>query len=699
MTALQDTIIQNNNTATETPANDAVLALILERIRTCAFIRTHWLRKVWTDAGAMTSPDLQHTEIDGYLNNIDDVAREARWRATDETILPLIRRQKEIEDQLAKDQHSRFCQLLQIFHLEEAEVNLLQTCLALALDPNLGRVFAYLHDHKGRNYVSAEMVSRLFGATQTPVLPPMTTLLRWQLVHGMDMGRNEPTAWQCDPFIRDWLLGVSQLDDHLKPIAATQPRLAPLAHWPLDETVWMIGRTLNAGGDLPIRVVVTGAEGSGRRTFSAAVCRKLGLGLLTVHAGKVHDQQWPSIYLLAQRQAYLDQQAVLWTGAQGKTWPFNTPSFRLQFVVCEADEHVPEVEDFIDYRIELPALPVAGAMTLWKRYVPAAFHWPEVDLRQMALKQSATVGQIAHAARIGVTTIKEASASLKAGARQRLGSLAHPLTGEFSWDDLILSENLRKHLEDFCFEATDRASLWERPEAKRLFPQGRGLLALFTGSPGTGKTMASQVIANSLQLDLFRIDLSVTISKYVGETSKNIERILSRASSMDVILLFDEADALFGKRTEIKDAHDRFANTDTNYLLQAIEEYPGIVILASNRKANIDGGFMRRLRYVLEFPRPDAQQRYRLWKHILKELVGESIATGLDQDVRHLSEMLEITGAQIKMTILSALFMARRDGKPLRTGHVLRGLERELAKEGRGLGRQVMEIFKPAYHD
>lgn len=698
MIAQQDTILQNHNTATETPTNDAVLALIVERIRTCASIRAHWLRKVWADAGAATSPDLPHTEIDGYLNNIDNIAQETHWRATDVSILPVIRRQKEIEDALAADQHSRFYQLLQIFHLEEAEVNLLQTCMALALDPNLSRVFAFLHDHKGRGYVSVEMVARLFGSGQTPVLPPMTTLLQWQLVHVVDMGRNEPGAWQCDPFIRDWLMGVSEWDERLKPIAATQPRIAPLPHWPVDETVLSIGKTFNAG-DMPVRIVVAGAEGSGRRTFSTAVCRRLGLGLFTVHADKVHDQQWSSVYLLAQRQAYLKQQAVLWTGVQGKTWPFNTPSFRLQFMICEMDEHIPAVEDFVDYRIELPALPVAEAVALWKRYIPAAFHWSEPDLHQMALKQSATVGQIAQAARMGVATIKEASASLRAGARQRLGSLAHPLTGEFSWDDLILSENLRRHLEDFCFEATDRVSLWERPEARRLFPQGRGLLALFTGSPGTGKTMASQVIANSLQLDLFRIDLSMTISKYVGETSKNIERILSRARSMDVILLFDEADALFGRRTEIKDAHDRFANTDTNYLLQAIEEYPGIVILASNRKANIDGGFMRRLRYVLEFPRPDAQQRYRLWKHILKELVGEGIATALDREVRQLSDMLEITGAQIKMAILSAMFMARRDRKPLAMGHVLSGLERELAKEGRGLGRQVMETFKPAYHD
>ena len=145
-------------------------------------------------------------------------------------------------------------------------------------------------------------------------------------------------------------------------------------------------------------------------------------------------------------------------------------------------------------------------------------------------------------------------------------------------------------------------------------------MAMFSGSSGTGKTMTAQVIASSLQLDLFRIDLSSVISKYIGETSKHIDRILSQAQSMHAVLLFDEADTLFGKRTEIKDAHDRFANSDTNYLLQAIESYPGIAILATNKKSNIDGAFLRRLRFVFEFQKPDPVQRLELWKKLLKNL-------------------------------------------------------------------------------
>jgi SpoVK/Ycf46/Vps4 family AAA+-type ATPase len=264
----------------------------------------------------------------------------------------------------------------------------------------------------------------------------------------------------------------------------------------------------------------------------------------------------------------------------------------------------------------------------------------------------------------------------------------------FTFDDLVLPDYTRRAIEDFIFEATERVPFWEQPQAKRLYPQGRGLIGLFTGDPGTGKTMAAQVIAATLKLDLFRIDLSNVISKYVGETSQNLDLILSRASNMNVVLLFDEADSLFGKRTEIKDAHDRYANTDTNYLLQAIETYPGIVILASNKKSNIDNSFTRRLRYILEFPKPDVSQRLTIWKKIIREMAGEKILKELEGELERLSAMREVTGAQIKQAVLSALFMARREGTGLNISHLLEGLERELAKEGRGLGREVRQNFK-----
>jgi SpoVK/Ycf46/Vps4 family AAA+-type ATPase len=241
-------------------------------------------------------------------------------------------------------------------------------------------------------------------------------------------------------------------------------------------------------------------------------------------------------------------------------------------------------------------------------------------------------------------------------------------------------------LEDFAFEAHDRATFWELTSAQRLFPRGRGLVALFSGPPGTGKTMAAQIIAADLELDLFRIDLATVVSKYIGETAKHLAQIFTRASRMNGVLLFDEADALFSKRTEVKDSHDRYANADTSYLLQLLEEYRGIVILATNKKQNIDPAFIRRVRYVFEFPRPDAAERRRIWRQVIGELSGDDTLKRLDATIQALAANVELSGAQIKNAVLASIFVARRSREPLAMAHLLRGIERELSKEGRSVG-------------
>jgi SpoVK/Ycf46/Vps4 family AAA+-type ATPase len=268
--------------------------------------------------------------------------------------------------------------------------------------------------------------------------------------------------------------------------------------------------------------------------------------------------------------------------------------------------------------------------------------------------------------------------------------------------DLVVQRQVSEVLRDFIYEAEERSALWAKDNIRRLFPQGRSLMALLSGPSGTGKTMSAQVIAAELGLDLFRIDLAAVVSKYVGETSRNLQRILSRARHMDVVLLFDEADALLGRRTEIKDAHDRFANTDTNYLLQALEsDYQGIALLSTNRKENIDDAFLRRVRYLIEFPKPDAGQRLILWRKFIAELAGIETLSDTNNESQSLHDGLqiiaggiELTGAQIKYAVLAALFAARRDRQFLQLRHLLRGVDRELMKTGRVLTERERERLK-----
>ena len=700
MSPVEDTIRDPQETPTETVGYTAE-ELVLKRIRLRARRRIAWLRKVWlqrgvTEQGAETT---YHSEVDGYLDSTDHPTEEELWYEQDSSMQPLNKQLAEIEQALAEDTASPLAQLASTFGLNGQEKDLLQACLALYLDPNLGRVYAYLQDHTGRHYTTAPLVARLFGHGLSLPLSTASPLVTWGLVREIEMGHGEPARLDMDPFIRNWLQGLTDLDEALTGITHIQTCYPPLSRWPLKDTLHFIARTLKGEHLHNIRVFVSGPEGSGRRSFAAAVCRQLGLMLFSVAVDGISEANWPQTYKQAQRQAFLDRCALLWYGHSlwERPWPRNIPSIHLQFVIGEPHQHLKPQEGITDYRVELPHIPEEECISLWQQLVPAAAHWPRKELEGMVRRQQVTISQMVTAAKKEVSSVAQASEVLRAASRQRLGKLAQPMNSSFSWGDLFVPDWLKQNLSDFAYEATERHQLWADPQVKRLFPQGRGLLALFTGSPGTGKTMAAQVIANDLQLDLFRVDLSAIVSKYVGETSKNIERILSSAPSMDVVLLFDEADALFGKRTEIKDAHDRFANTDTNYLLQAIEQYPGIAILASNRKANIDGGFLRRLRYVLEFPKPDKTLRLQMWQNMITTLAAQETARQLEKELVQLAGTLEITGAQIKLAILSALFMSRREGSKLTIAHLLRGLERELMKEGRGLG-QAQQLQKNYPH-
>jgi SpoVK/Ycf46/Vps4 family AAA+-type ATPase len=209
--------------------------------------------------------------------------------------------------------------------------------------------------------------------------------------------------------------------------------------------------------------------------------------------------------------------------------------------------------------------------------------------------------------------------------------------------------------------------------------RGMGVTALFGGPPGTGKTMAAEVLAGDLGLDLYKVDLSGVVSKYIGETEKNLRRIFIEARSGNAILFFDEADALFGKRTEVSDAHDRYANIETSYLLQQMEQYDGVVLLATNLRQNLDEAFTRRIRFIVEFPFPDADSRARIWRTHFPP--AAPIAP--DVDVEFLAREFAVAGGTIRNIVLNAAFLAVADGGVIDRRHILHGTRREFEKIGR----------------
>ena len=203
--------------------------------------------------------------------------------------------------------------------------------------------------------------------------------------------------------------------------------------------------------------------------------------------------------------------------------------------------------------------------------------------------------------------------------------------------------------------------------------------ALFTGIPGTGKTMAAEALARELQLDLYKIDLSQIVSKYIGETEKNLDRIFTAAATSNAILLFDEADALFGKRSEVKDARDRYANIEIGYLLQKMEEYEGIAILTTNLGNNIDDAFTRRLSFIIGFPFPKEPERYQIWQHIFPDKTPRSA----DLDIEFMARRFEIAGGNIRNIALAAAFLAAAEGVEIGMSHLIRATRREYQKIGK----------------
>jgi hypothetical protein len=264
-------------------------------------------------------------------------------------------------------------------------------------------------------------------------------------------------------------------------------------------------------------------------------------------------------------------------------------------------------------------------------------------------------------------------------ARTRLSDLAQRIEPAATWDDLVLPEPQRQVLHDIAQQVRERTTVYERWGFAARSARGLGISVLFAGPSGTGKTMAAEVLANELRLDLYCIDLSSVVSKYIGETEKNLRRVFDAAEEGGAILLFDEADALFGKRTDVKDSHDRYANIEVSYLLQRMEAYRGLAILTSNLKSGLDSAFMRRLRFVVQFPFPDTVQRAEIWRRVFP-----GATPSRDLDYSKLAR-LNVAGGNIRTIALNAAFIAAGADQPVGMAHLLRAASAEYVKLERAL--------------
>lgn len=627
--------------------------------------------------------------------------------------------------QRAFGQETRLEHLRQAYGLRPWEVDALLVALLPEIDPTYRRVFGALMDDEGRLLPSVELIRQII-APRAPGLAeirePFTgALVRHRLLEVTREGNATGLSnVQVDQRVVAHLLGSDDPDARLTDVLAP-----PLAALEWDQLVLPDGMTEElqslasdfSTGEL---VLLHGPEGSGRQTVVATVCEHASLPLIGIRAPAAIEAGFAETVQLAYREATLRRAAICWLEADPLLDP-DAASNRarltaaaatfagLTFVVSQA-AWAPSGSDrkltFTAYHLPVPSF--AGRRRLWRAAL--ADLRPELDAdlpADLASTFQFTGGQIADAL-AGARTLAlvrdrarpvVTRADVFEGARRqssrRLVSFARRLRPqpELTLDNLALPPSSRRQLDELRIRIRFNHQVFDDLGFSRR-SQGRGIVAIFTGLSGTGKTLAAQLLAQEHGSDLYVVDLAAVVSKYVGETEKNLDRVFRDAEQANAMLFFDEADALFAKRGEVRDPRDRYANVEGAFLLQRLEEHNGIVILATNLRQNIDEAFLRRLHAYVELPAPDADNRLKIW-------LGQFPA-GLprpdDTVIEDLAARFDMPGGSIRNAVLDAAFRALDRGAPveIHARDLVLGVARELDKLQRPIHAQQ---FGPEYYN
>jgi hypothetical protein len=579
----------------------------------------------------------------------------------------------------------RLRELAERFGLVPLDVELLLVALACDLDARFEQLFGYLNDDVTRRRPSAAVALALCG------VPLSSAAGRHRLLHGPLGGRDLLTVEDTDrPFPGRALRAPDRVVGHLLGDDTADPALASVLV-PAPEVSWgdegPLARALAA--DVTFAYLREPATGSGR-VLALGALRRLGLdGVLVDLERLVAEPDAATLAGAAAREARLRGAGLIAAPAAALAGHAAViEALRvdpLPLLLVGADPWDPAWASDVPLLVDVPASTAAERSALWRRALED--NGTDVDAGQATAQFLLRPEQVARAAgsaelqsRLGDGRVT--ADHVRAGARGENGSALQRLTRRVEpavgWPDLVLPPSTATALREVAVRARHRERVlgdWRmRPGGGR----GVGVAALFAGDPGTGKTMAAEVVAGELGLDLYVVDLATVVDKYVGETEKNLERIFVAAAGVNGVLLFDEADAVFGKRSEVRDAHDRYANVESAYLLQRMETFDGLAILATNLRANIDEAFTRRLDVVVDFPLPDTERRLALWRRCLGTLPWED-----DLDLEFCAAAFELAGGGIRSASVTAAYLAADADGPVTMAHVVTAVQREYRKLGR----------------
>ena len=624
----------------------------------------------------------------------DALKRHSKREATKSKDAPLLDNEKsaQLVEQAARDLTApgALDSLCSVFGLSSFERDLLLLCAGVELDSTFGELCAAAQGDPPRHYPTFSLALAALPDPHWSAIVPAAPLRRWRFIELGLADSLTNSQLRIDERVLHYLTGVSCLDARLHGLIEPIQRPAYIAasHRELAQQIARIWAQPKEGPTWPI-INLCGEDPVAQETIAAFTggLSETQVCLFRATDVPVAAVEREALARLWERETALSGSALLVDASEVDNIRALTgflENVKAMLFVSSREPIRLSRRRIIRFDVSKPGPPEQRKM--WQ--VALGPDGEQLDGQLDLLVSQFSLGAQAIEAASAVVAVKAetkedepAPSSLtmlwdacRTQARSRLDDLAQRIEPVATWNDLVLPDSQRQILRDMTAHLRHRNRVYESWGFASKGSRGLGLSALFAGASGTGKTMAAEVLANELRLDLYRIDLSQVVSKYIGETEKNLRRVFDAAEEGGSILLFDEADALFGKRTEVRDSHDRYANIEISYLLQRMENYRGLAILTTNMKNALDTSFLRRLRFIIHFPFPDAVQRAEIWRRVFPEKTPTE-----NLDAAKLAR-LNIAGGNIRNIAVHGAFLAAEAREPVRMFHLLQAARSEYAK-------------------
>ncbi len=641
-------------------------------------------------------PDIWYDENKSYLmSRLENVRRLLEDHAknpentSNSKDLP-----QSVPEKLSSTQPFSLDTLCGIFGLTPFERDTLLLCAGMELDSKFPSLCAAASGDPKRPYPTFGLALSVLPGAHWSALSPGSPLRQWRLI---EIGTGDSLTYSplhIDERVLHYLVGVLALDERLAGILDVvydNDGIEPV-HNEIARSLAGTWSKIKQARAFPV-TQLCGEDVEIMRMIAQSACRSLGYSLCLIHTQTLPQTtgEVTSFIRLCERESVLGGYIMFLDCEEVDTPDPNHEKMidrlivglRCPLVIASRNRRQIRQCSLITY--DVPKLTSSEQLQLWKS-----------SMGSLSGSLDGKVNELISHFDLGSHSIKNACAKatghfadkkidpeevysvlwdtcLREG-RPRLESMSVRIEPAAKWDDLVLPGPQRRILSEIAMHVRQRKKVYDSWGFIKKGMRGLGISVLFAGESGTGKTMAAEVLANELHLDLYRIDLSQVVSKYIGETEKNLRRVFDAAEEGGAILLFDEADALFGKRTEVRDSHDRFANIEVSYLLQRMEAYRGLAILTTNMKNALDTAFMRRIRFIVQFPFPDHVARAGIWQNVFPE---DTPVEGLDMNKL---ARLNVAGGNIRNIAMNAAFLAADENAPVRMAHILKASRSECLK-------------------